>query len=100
MSEVLKVDIWSDIACPWCYVGKRRLEDGIRRYDDEGGTRQVEVEYHSFEVAPDTPVDFEGSEVDFLAAHKGNPDEQVRPMLAHMTEVATSVGLDFDYDAL
>jgi predicted DsbA family dithiol-disulfide isomerase len=100
VSDVLKVDIWSDIACPWCYVGKRRLEEGLRRYHDEGGTRQVEVEYHSFELAPDTPVDFEGSEVDFLAAHKGMPDDQVRQMLAHMTEVAASVGLDFDYDAL
>lgn len=100
MTSVLKVDIWSDIACPWCYVGKRRFEEGVRRYEAEGGDRQVEVEYHSFELAPDTPVDFEGSEVDFLADHKRMPVAQVRQMLAQMTEVATSVGLDFDYDAL
>lgn len=100
MTPVLKVDIWSDIACPWCYVGKRRFEEGLRRFEATGAGLTVEVEYHSFELAPDTPVDFEGTEVDFLAGHKGLPVEQVRPMLEQMTEVAASVGLDFDYAAL
>jgi predicted DsbA family dithiol-disulfide isomerase len=100
MSEVLKVDVWSDIACPWCYVGKRRFEEGVRRYREAGGDRPVEVEYHSFELAPDTPVDFEGTEVDFLAGFKGMPTAQVRRMLEQMVQVAASVGLDFDYDAL
>ena len=100
MTEPLKVDIWSDIACPWCYVGKRRFEEGLRRYHAAGGERPVEVEFHSFELAPDTPADFHGSEVDFLADFKGMPAEQVRQMLDHMVEVAASVGLDFDYDAL
>jgi predicted DsbA family dithiol-disulfide isomerase len=100
MSEVLKVDVWSDIACPWCYVGKRRFEDGLARYQQSGGDRPVEVEYHSFELAPDTPVDFQGSEVEFLAGYKGIPLERVRPMLAQMTEVAASVGLQYDFDAL
>jgi predicted DsbA family dithiol-disulfide isomerase len=96
----LKVDIWSDIACPWCYVGKVRFEEGVRRYEESGGDRPVVVEYHSFELAPDTPVDFQGTEVDFLADHKGLPVPQVRQMLAQMTEVARSEGLEFDYDAL
>ncbi len=100
MSPLLKVDVWSDIACPWCYVGKRRFEEGLRRYQDAGGDRPVEVEYHSFELAPDTPVDFAGSEVDFLADHKGLPVPQVRTMLAQMTEVAGTEGLAFDYGAL
>jgi predicted DsbA family dithiol-disulfide isomerase len=100
MSEPLTVDIWSDIACPWCYVGKRRFAEGVRRYREAGGGRRIEVEYHSFELAPDTPVDFQGSEADFLAGFKGMPAEQVRQMLDHMVGVAASVGLDFDYDAL
>jgi predicted DsbA family dithiol-disulfide isomerase len=99
MTSVLKVDVWSDIACPWCYVGKRRFAEGVRRYQADGGG-EVEVEYHSFELAPDTPVDFEGSEADFLADHKGLPLDQVRQMLAQMTEVARAEGLEFDYDAL
>jgi predicted DsbA family dithiol-disulfide isomerase len=96
---VLKIDVWSDIACPWCYVGKRRFAEGVRRDQADGGG-EVEVEYHSFELAPDTPVDFEGSEADFLADHKGLPLAQVREMLAQMTEVARAEGLEFDYEAL
>ena len=93
MSDVIKVDVWSDIACPWCYIGKRKFEAGAEGFD-------VEVEYHSFELSPDTPVDFDGSAADFLAKHKGMPIEQVRPMLAQVTAVAAEVGLDYDYDAL
>ena len=93
MSDVIKVDVWSDIACPWCYIGKRKFESGAEGFD-------VEVEYHSFELSPDTPVDFDGSAADFLAKHKGMPIEQVRPMLAQVTAVAAEVGLDYDYDAL
>jgi predicted DsbA family dithiol-disulfide isomerase len=100
VSELLKVDVWSDIACPWCYVGKRRFEDGLGRYRAAGGDREVEVEYHSFELAPDTPVDFEGSEVDFLAGYKRIPADQVVTMLARMTEVAASVGLAYDFEQL
>lgn len=100
MTTPLKVDIWSDIACPWCYVGKRRFEEALVTFDASGAARPVEIEYHSFELAPDTPVDFDGSEVDFLAGHKGMPREQVVQMLEQMTGVAATVGLSYDFDAL
>lgn len=100
MTTPLKVDIWSDIACPWCYVGKRRFEEALVTFDASGAARPVEIEYHSFELAPDTPVDFDGSEVDFLAGYKGMPREQVAQMLEQMTGVAASVGLSYDFDAL
>lgn len=95
--NTITVDIWSDIACPWCYVGKRRFETALAGFE---GRDDVVVEYHSFELAPDTPEDFEGSEVDFLAAHKGMPVEQVEQMLAQMTQVAADEGLAYDFDAL
>jgi predicted DsbA family dithiol-disulfide isomerase len=100
MSDVLKVDVWSDLACPWCYVGKRRFAEGVRRYAAAGGDRTVEIEYHSYELSPDTPVDFEGSEVDFLVAFKRMPEAQVRQMLAQMTQTAAAEGLAYDFDAL
>jgi predicted DsbA family dithiol-disulfide isomerase len=100
MSDVLKIDVWSDIACPWCYVGKRRFAEGVRRYHEQGGTREVEIEYHSFELSPDTPVDFAGTEVDFLVGHKQMPAAQVRQMLAQMTDLAAAEGLDYDFDSL
>ena len=96
----IKVDIWSDIACPWCFIGKRRFEDALMRLRSTGFDHAVEVEYHSFELAPDTPVDFEGSEVDFLAKHKGMPADQVQQMLGQVTEIAETVGLHYDFDKL
>lgn len=100
MSETLRVDIWSDIACPWCFIGKRKFEQGVRRYAAGDGALPVEVEYHSFELAPDTPVDFEGSEADFLAGYKGLPAAQVAVMIERVRTIAADVGLAYDYDAL
>ncbi len=91
----IKIDIWSDIACPWCFIGKRRLEAALAQTDHE-----VEIEYHSFELAPDTPTDFEGSEVDFLVKHKGMPAEQVHQMLDQVTQIAADEGLKYDFSAL
>jgi predicted DsbA family dithiol-disulfide isomerase len=100
VSEPIKVDIWSDIACPWCYIGKRKFEAGSGLFSGAGGDRAVEIEYHSFELSPDTPVDFDGSEVDFLAGHKGMPADQVGQLLERVTGIAASVGLDYDFDIL
>ena len=93
VSNPIKVDIWSDVQCPWCYIGKRKFEAGASEF---GGP--VEVEYHSFELAPDTPVDFDGTPVDYLSQRKGLPIPQVEQMLERVTGIAASVGLDYDYD--
>lgn len=93
MSDPIKVDIWSDVQCPWCYIGKRKFEAGAAQF---GG--DVEVEYHSFELAPDTPVDFDGTPMDYLAQRKGVAPEQAQAMLARVTGIAAAVGLDYDYD--
>lgn len=95
MSNPIKVDIWSDIQCPWCYIGKRKFEAGAKAFGGE-----VEVEYHSFELAPDTPVDFAGSPADFLSERKGLPMEQVQQMLANVTGIAAGVGLEYDFDSV
>ena len=91
----IKVDIWSDIACPWCFIGKRKFEAGAAGFAGE-----VEIEYHSFELSPDTPVDFEGDEVEFLSTHKGIAPEQARQMLDNVGGIAASVGLKYDFDAM
>jgi len=91
----LTVDVWSDVACPWCFIGKRRFERAAREFDGE-----VRVTYHSFELSPDTPVDFVGSEADFLAGHKGLPRAQAEQMLAQVTDLAAGEGLRYDFAAL
>jgi predicted DsbA family dithiol-disulfide isomerase len=93
VSNPIKVDIWSDVQCPWCYIGKRKFEAGAAQFGGE-----VEVEYHSFELAPDTPVDFDGTPVEYLSQRKGLPLGQVQEMLERVTGIASSVGLDYDYD--
>ena len=93
MSEAIKVDIWSDVQCPWCYIGKRKFETAVSEFDG-----QVEVEYHSFELAPDTPVDFEGTPVDYLVQRKGIDHVQAQQMMDRVTGIAEAVGLDYDYD--
>ncbi len=95
MTHSVKVDVWSDIACPWCFVGKRRFEQAVARFDGE-----VEVEYHSFELSPETPVDYAGTEAEFLAKHKGLPTQQAEQMLAQMTELAAGEGLAYDFGRL
>jgi predicted DsbA family dithiol-disulfide isomerase len=93
VSDAIKVDIWSDVQCPWCYIGKRKFETAVEQF---GGN--VEVEYHSFELAPDTPVDFEGTPKDYLAERKGISAQQADEMLDRVTGIAASVGLHYDYD--
>lgn len=95
MSEPVKVDIWSDVQCPWCYIGKRKFEAAVADFDGE-----VEVEYHSFELSPDTPVDYDGTPVQYLAETKGLPADQVEQMIDRVTQIAAAVGLHYHYDTM
>lgn len=91
VSDAIKVDIWSDVQCPWCYIGKRKFEAGSQGFD-------VEVEYHSFELAPDTPVDFEGTPLDYLSDRKGISRDQAGLMIDRVVGIAKTVELDYDYE--
>jgi len=100
VTDAIKIDVWSDIACPWCYIGKRNLERGLAQTAADDDAPRVEVVFHSYELSPDTPVDFEGSETDFLAGHKGMPAEQVQQMLDRVTGIAAQAGLNYRFDLL
>ncbi|GAA2589583.1 DsbA family oxidoreductase [Microbacterium binotii] len=100
MTDPIRIDVWSDIACPWCYIGKRNLEAGLKATADDVDAPRVEVTFHSYELSPDTPVDFQGNEVDFLAEYKGMPHDQVRQMLDRVTGVAAEAGLDYHFEKL
>jgi predicted DsbA family dithiol-disulfide isomerase len=100
-NSAITVDVWSDIACPWCYIGKRKFESGAEAFRAANpDAPEVVVVYHSFELSPDTPEDFVGSEAAYLAKHKGIPEGQAQAMLTRVTEIAASVGLDYDFEAL
>ena len=50
----MKVEIWSDIACPWCYIGKRRFESALEQFPESGN---IDIEWKSFQLAPDLETD-------------------------------------------
>ena len=93
----MRIDIWSDIACPWCYLGLTRLGRALERF--EHGDR-VEVELHSFQLDPSLPDSFPGTEAEYLAASKGIDVASVRQMTGQVTAAAAIDGLTLDFDNL
>jgi predicted DsbA family dithiol-disulfide isomerase len=88
----VKVEIWSDVVCPWCYIGKRRFESALARLD-----RPVEVEWKSFELNPDAPVR-RGSTAEHLARKYGLTPDQVAAMNERTTALAAAEGLEYHLD--
>lgn len=93
----MQIDIWSDVACPWCFIGKRRFETALGAWEHRD---DVEVTWHSYQLDPTLPEHYDGTEVEYLASRKGMPVEQVRQMFAHVTEQAAGEGLAYDFDRL
>ncbi|MEW6421548.1 MAG: DsbA family oxidoreductase [Deinococcota bacterium] len=93
----LRVDIWSDIACPWCYIGKRRFERALADFPQRD---QVEVVWRSFELDPSAPVRSPLSIREGLARKYGRTPQQAQEMLDHMTGVAAADGLDYHFEKL
>jgi predicted DsbA family dithiol-disulfide isomerase len=88
------VEIWSDIACPWCYVGKRRFEAALAAFEHRD---EVRVTWRSFELDPGAPHEREGERAEHLASKYGSSVEQARAMEDQMTATAADEGLDFDF---
>ncbi len=91
----MDVEIWSDIACPWCYVGKRRFEAALAEFEHAD---EVNVTWRSFELDPEAPVEREGDMAVRLAEKYGMTVEQARASQAQLTEVAAGEGLDFHFE--
>lgn len=93
----MKVEIWSDVVCPWCYIGKRRFEAALARFPDRA---HVQVIWRSFELDPAAPPspDSPGDYVGHLAAKYGIPRHGAQAMVDNVTAAAASEGLDFRFD--
>jgi len=89
------VEIWSDIACPWCYIGKRRFEAALASF---GHRDDVRVIWRSFELDPGAPFEREGERATRLAEKYGITVERAREMELNLTETAAGEGLDFRFD--
>jgi predicted DsbA family dithiol-disulfide isomerase len=93
----MKVEIWSDVACPWCYIGKRRFESALEQFGHRDG---VEIEWRSFQLDPDAPQVAQESHDELLARKFGVSEAQVAQMNAQLSSLATKEGLDYHFDLL
>ncbi|GEN54687.1 DsbA family oxidoreductase [Halobacillus faecis] len=92
----MKIEIWSDFVCPFCYIGKRRLEEALEHFPG----KQVDVVYKSFELDPNAERNTGRNMHEKLAAKYGRSLEEAREMTQNMTEQAKMVGLDFRFDSV
>ncbi len=91
----MHVEIWSDIACPWCYVGKRRFEAALAAFEHRD---EVRVTWRSFELDPGAPAERPGDHTEHLASKYGTSVAQAQAMHDRMTETAAQEGLAFRFD--
>ncbi len=89
---VIKIDVISDVICPWCYIGKRRLEKAI---DQLKGEFDFEVDYHPFELNPDTPK--EGRNHKEYLSKKFGGEDKYEQMTNRVVTIAATEGLKFDF---
>ena len=92
----MRIEIWSDVVCPWCYIGKRRFEEALA---DFPGRDEVEVVYRSFELDPRAPEQGTESVVEALGRKYGGGPAAGRRMVDQVTGTAAEVGLAFDFAA-
>lgn len=91
----MRVDIWSDVVCPWCYLGKRRFERALAEFDRRD---EVEVVYRSFELDPRMPRSEAQPKVPLLAAKFGRSEAEVSEMEAQLERLAAADGLEYHLD--
>jgi predicted DsbA family dithiol-disulfide isomerase len=89
------VEIWSDVVCPWCYIGKRRFEKALAAFEHRD---EVAVVWRSFELDPYAAREREGSSAEHLARKYGMTVEQAEQMNAQMTALAADEGLEYHLD--
>ncbi|CAH2717022.1 hypothetical protein BACCIP111895_04211 [Neobacillus rhizosphaerae] len=93
----MKIEVWSDYVCPFCYIGKRRLEEALEQFPNKD---QVEVEFKSFELDPNSPKNIGQNIHEVLAKKYGMSIEQARQANQGVGQQAATVGLTFNFDEM
>lgn len=94
MEKKMMVEIWSDIACPFCYIGKRKFEQALKDFENAAN---VEVHWKSYQLSPDMKTDSSKSINEFLAEHKGMTITEAEKMNDYINEMAAEEGLHFNF---
>ena len=92
----VKVEIWSDVVCPWCYIGKRHFEAALAAFDHRA---EVEVVWRSYELDPTAPPEREGDYAGRIASKYGMTRAEAQVRIDRITTTAAQAGLAFDFDA-
>jgi predicted DsbA family dithiol-disulfide isomerase len=93
----VKIEIFSDVACPWCYIGKRRLESALESFDHRD---EVEIVWRSFELAPEMPAVSPLTSEQYLTSVKGIPRAKARELINQCSQIGAGEGLDLNFDIL
>jgi predicted DsbA family dithiol-disulfide isomerase len=92
----MKVEIWSDIMCPFCYIGKRHFEEALKQFPEAD---KIEIEWHSFQLDPNLPKPASDLNVyEYLAQRKGMSVEQSKAMHNNVVQMAEAAGLHYNFD--
>lgn len=91
----MQIEIWSDVVCPWCYLGKRRFETALAQFPHRD---EVSIVHRSFQLDPSAPTDHTVETATMLATKYGMPPERVDQVQREMTERAAADGLDYHLD--
>jgi len=91
----MKVEIWSDVMCPFCYIGKRKFETALAQMPDSSA---IEVTWKSFQLQPDLVTDPSKNTITHLAESKGWTMDYTRQAIGHVMQMAEGVGLHYNFD--
>jgi predicted DsbA family dithiol-disulfide isomerase len=93
----MKIEIWSDFACPFCYIGKTRFEQALNEFKHKN---KVEVTYKAYQLNPDAPTKMTKNAYETFAEGHGMTKEQAKQRFDMFTQNAKSVGLEYRYDII
>jgi len=91
----MKVEIWSDVMCPFCYIGKRHFEQAIEKLPFKN---EIEVDWKSYQLNPEYHNTNKETVYDYLSRSKGMPVEQAKQMTKQVVDMAANAGLTLDFD--
>ena len=93
--DKMSVEIWSDIMCPFCYIGKRKFEKALSQFPHR---EHIEITWKSFQLAPEIETDKNKSIHQYLSEHKGFSIEEAKGMNDYVTKMALEQGLVYNFD--
>ncbi len=91
----MKIEIWSDVMCPFCYIGKKKFEKAFEQFPEKNN---IQIEWKSFQLSPEMQTDPSKNIHQFLADHKGMSLQKAKDMNDQVTQMAAQAGLEYNFD--